>query len=190
MIPIESLIPENIALLQLINQLAVVSPTSRAIFLTGTQYADKILIGVLFLYLCYTLYNSSQKEKFSLATRHISNIAWLIGAVGIGLVIKEILQKTFAVPRPFLVPELQIEALYYYAGFNSFPSAHAMIFTIISGMLWKISRPLSVFSLILTIYICVSRVAVGIHYPFDILVGSIIGLVIVRGCNKVLSYKE
>jgi len=81
--------------------------------------------------------------------------------------------------RPFVTFPAQVAKLNVVQDLTSFPSTHTIFVFAISISLWlsslrKIAWPL----LALAILIGLSRVAVGVHYPFDIIGGAIIGVII------------
>lgn len=64
-------------------------------------------------------------------------------------------------------------------GWSSFPSDHAVIFYSISIGLFLISKKTGIVALIYTtIFICLPRIYLGLHYPTDIVAGAIIGTTI------------
>ena len=87
------------------------------------------------------------------------------------------LKQMFERPRPTLFQE--IETLYGY----SFPSGHAMaavgiygiIGVIVSRLLPKHRRGVTVALCVLIAMICISRVYLGVHWPTDILAGAAAG---------------
>ena len=63
----------------------------------------------------------------------------------------------------------------------SFPSAHTMLSTIIYGSIARIIKNpvIRVCSILIPFFVGISRFALGAHYPTDVLVGGIIGLIII-----------
>jgi undecaprenyl-diphosphatase len=88
--------------------------------------------------------------------------------------------------RPLLDPALHfrppsgIPDQSNWTGWSSFPSDHAALFCAILTGIWLVSRRAGV---LLSIYvafgICLPRIYVGIHYPSDILAGTLLGVGIV-----------
>ena len=79
-------------------------------------------------------------------------------------------------PRPYLV--LKNIHLLSYEGYEpSFPSGHTTLAFTISTLLYSYSKKIGLIFLIWAILVGYSRVYVGVHYPFDVLAGIIIGVV-------------
>jgi undecaprenyl-diphosphatase len=60
---------------------------------------------------------------------------------------------------------------------SSFPSDHATIFMCLAVILWLVSRRLGMIAILYTAFVIdLPRIYAGIHYPTDILGGSLLGL--------------
>jgi membrane-associated phospholipid phosphatase len=109
----------------------------------------------------------------------------LLSTLLISLIFSKVLKNLFLVPRP-------AEALCNYnfiivgkrlPGFSSLPSGHSItFFAILTVLLFSfmpkkiLHKFLWVFTLLtLGIFIVFSRVGVGAHYPFDVVIGIIVG---------------
>lgn len=69
-------------------------------------------------------------------------------------------------------------------GWSSFPSDHAVMFMALSFGIFLISRRLGILAVLYTILVVLMpRVYVGLHYPGDLLVGGLIGLLLARQCD-------
>jgi membrane-associated phospholipid phosphatase len=109
----------------------------------------------------------------------------LLSALLVSLIFSKFLKTLFLVPRParvfdtdgFIIVGKKLQ------GFNSLPSGHSItIFTIFTVLMFgfmpqKITYKISWVLLIITtgLLLVFTRVAIGAHYPLDVISGSIIG---------------
>jgi undecaprenyl-diphosphatase len=64
-----------------------------------------------------------------------------------------------------------------FEGWSSFPSDHAALFFALAIGLWRCSRMVGSIALVfVTLWICLVRVYLGIHFPSDIVAGAAIGI--------------
>jgi undecaprenyl-diphosphatase len=115
---------------------------------------------------------------FMTRKRHAMWLVLIATAGGLGL--GSILKHVFARPRPTVVPHLQD------IGTSSFPSGHSMYSAIVYLTLASLLAPVVperaakayfvVIAMILTFLIGISRMALGVHYPTDVLGGWCVGL--------------
>lgn len=89
---------------------------------------------------------------------------------------EEVLKHIFHRPRPFLtIPWVNL--LVQPPGSLSFPSAHAAN-AFASGLVLARKIPALTWPVfILAVLMAFSRVYVGVHYPFDVLAGSLVGII-------------
>jgi undecaprenyl-diphosphatase len=88
-------------------------------------------------------------------------------ATGMGILLSEILLKNIIMrPRP---PGAYL--LDY-----SFPSTHATIAWAMAYVLWREDKKLRPWLIILATLISLSRIYLGVHYPSDVIAGSLIGI--------------
>jgi undecaprenyl-diphosphatase len=100
----------------------------------------------------------------------------VLGALGLNILLKE----SFVRPRPSVVPHLS------FVDTSSFPSGHSMlsaaVYLTLGTCLSRIEerRRIKAFfvgaALVLTAFVGVSRVWMGVHYPTDVLAGWTLGL--------------
>lgn len=97
-------------------------------------------------------------------------------SVFIGWFIAKILKIIFLIPRPFLVisdmQQLVTESDY------SFPSNHAVVSFTIATVVYFYHKRLGMFLYLFAVLVALSRVYVGVHYPFDIVAGAMLGVAI------------
>ena len=108
-------------------------------------------------------------------------LLFLLAATLSGFVVSSVLKRAFSRPRPDIVPHLS----HVYT--SSFPSGHSMlsavVYLTVAAILATIvpRRRLKVYvlavALLITLFVGVSRVYLGVHYPTDVLAGWVGGLV-------------
>ena len=93
-------------------------------------------------------------------------------------VLAAILKFIFSKQRPFEIVA-DITPLFYYSDLGSFPSGHALVFAVVAGLgLWWRSAVAWLYVIAL-IGIMFARVASGVHFVADVLVGACIGFTLV-----------
>lgn len=118
----------------------------------------------------------------------------------LSLIVSASLKRIFSVPRPAAMFEHDRFAIIgrTLSGNTSFPSGHSIVtFLVITILLFsfmpekKVNKIFYfVFMLIFGLFIALSRVGVGAHYPFDVVIGGIIGYIVaVVGILIVNNYK-
>ena len=147
------------------------SPYSN-LFYNITQLGDALVIFSFLLFLLFII------PKFWQVLLTSSVITLLLSAV---------LKRIFAVPRPaaFLDPETFTIVGKTLKGYTSLPSGHSMTtFMVITVVLYafmpkKLShKTLWSIAMVSTgLIVAFSRVAVGAHYPFDVIIGSSLGYI-------------
>jgi len=85
--------------------------------------------------------------------------------------------------RPIFVPEIGIRpSLLEYPisarleNFSSFPSDNAALLSAMAAALWFVSRPIGILLSAWATCALLARVYFGVHFPSDIIVGSLIGM--------------
>jgi undecaprenyl-diphosphatase len=121
--------------------------------------------------------------------------AWLVlAAVLGGVAMNSLLKLGFARPRPdFIAPSVKVFTA-------SFPSGHAALSAItyltLAALLARTtpSRRLGVYfvtiGILLTLFVGVSRVYLGVHYPTDVLAGWCVGSAWALGCWVIMTWLQ
>lgn len=139
-----------------------------------TSMGDAGLIWIL-LSLAMLCHRSTRKAGA------LALAAMALGALCTNMVIKPLVAR----PRPWLdvaglIPLIQEPDPY------SFPSGHTCA-AFAAGMIWVRTLPklgLRVFAVVLAVFMGLSRLYVGVHYPTDVMAGALIG-----GCCAWLVWK-
>lgn len=149
----------------------------RAINDLGKQYAV-LNPGVVFIaeYMVYFLGLGLLVYWF---TRNYRNRMMVIQAV-ITFILAEILGKLaglfYSHYQPFAVLQ-DVNQLVEHAIDNSFPSDHSILFFSICASFWLMRKKEGWLWLVLAIFVGLSRVWVGVHYPVDVITGALLGIV-------------
>ncbi|WP_369750789.1 phosphatase PAP2 family protein [Methanocaldococcus sp. FS406-22] len=99
----------------------------------------------------------------------------LISALCLAFIIAFSLKYLVNEPRPYLVLD-NVHLLCNEGNEPSFPSGHTTLaFTLATSLLFY-SKKLGILFLIWAILVAYSRIYVGVHYPFDVLAGVVIGI--------------
>ncbi len=83
------------------------------------------------------------------------------------------LRKLVGRSRPFV--HFDLEPLLLHDANGSCPSNHAASAMVISLAFWLISPYISIVLIIIAFFTGISRICAGVHYPFDVLLGWLIG---------------
>ena len=93
-------------------------------------------------------------------------------------IIAACLKLAYHSPRPFTVLE-NVRQLTIPTEPNSFPSGHtSSTFSVVSVLVWTLRENKAVVCLLVlfAFLLAFSRIYVGVHYPFDVLVGAVVGV--------------
>jgi undecaprenyl-diphosphatase len=121
--------------------------------------------------------------------RRAANRRVIVAAI-LGTLVALAVNRAMATALPFRIrpmyapgigfhpPSIDIDA--DLEAWSSFPSDTATYFFALAFGLWYLSRPLGAAFLAYTlVWACLPRIYLGIHYPSDILVGGLLGIVVV-----------
>lgn len=94
-------------------------------------------------------------------------------------------------PRPFIeLPPPQTNLLFYQPSDSSFPSNSVAIVFAIAFAIFLANRKVGGFLLVLACLHAFSRVYVGVHYPFDVVVGAVGGIIIALLATRAIKALE
>ncbi len=144
-----------------------------------------ILIVIAYLFLLLHSENESSELKNILKKfREIIILSFSVFSAYIfSIIIKNIVNN----PRPFLILN-DVNELFVYGGYDSFPSGHATFFAALAAAIFVYHRKVGFLFGLSAFIIGFSRVIAGIHFPIDILAGFMLGgslsTLIYYGINK------
>ncbi|HLP86878.1 MAG TPA: phosphatase PAP2 family protein [Candidatus Paceibacterota bacterium] len=136
---------------------------------------------MIFLAVVFLLYHTDgvfdYRRPFLQWKNKFKEIFFVFFSSAFGYILASILKHFIFSPRPFLLFE-QVKPLFLHGGVDSFPSGHAVFFGALAMSLFLIHKRIGIFYFIIALVIGSARVASGVHFPFDIIAGYIIGIAI------------
>ena len=157
--------------------LATSSDFFRAVFIFLAEWFPYLVVASVVIYESATQVKEHEIMRVIIRTAFPSFVVW---------VVVFFIKLFFPSPRPF-AGDLGITPLVSVTDpFGSFPSAHAAVFSALAGTMlanhfhaWK-------WYLLAAILIALARVATGVHFPIDVLVGTVLGLFLGFFLSKIL----
>lgn len=130
-----------------------------------------------------TLYESASQALFlalvvvlvvSGGGRRRAGMAAGLGA-GVGLAVAQVVSRLVDRPRPFVADPSGVHLFARHVADASFPSDHATAAFAIATAVLLYDRRLGAVVLGCALALAAGRVAVGVHYPSDVLAGALLG---------------
>jgi len=139
-------------------------------------YIARYGILVFILVIIYIYYRpGSDQQKI----RDKKAILYLMLSLALAFLADEVINLLKVRHRPFVSFPNQVAKLNVIQDLTSFPSTHTIFVFAISVSLWLSEfKRCAVPLFFLSILIGLSRIGVGVHYPFDILGGVVLGVII------------
>lgn len=158
----------DIQIFYFLNSVAGQSSFLDAVIVFFASYLAYILVVVFLVLIFFSQYPKREKWEILLVT----GISALIARFGVTELIRLFYQR----PRPFLalpnVHQLLTDSTY------AFPSGHATFFFAMATAVYLYNKKWGIGFFLAALFITVSRVASGIHYPSDIVGGALIGIIV------------
>jgi len=107
----------------------------------------------------------------------------VIAALFTRFVLTAIIRWLWFRPRPFVV-EGFVPLIEQSPKEGAFPSGHASFYFALSTIVYYYNKKLGIFFYISSLFIVLSRVFVGVHWPSDILIGALLGILMGWILNK------
>ena len=100
-------------------------------------------------------------------------------------VIAKIIKYFYFSPRPFLELD-NVKLLIEHGANDSMPSGHTVLATALAMITYLYNKKMGILFLVFAILIGLSRIIVGVHWPLDVLVGAIFGILGILILNKII----
>jgi undecaprenyl-diphosphatase len=96
----------------------------------------------------------------------------------IALLVAHVLAGIVDRPRPFVAHPVSVHLFSPHAADPSFPSEHATAAFAIAMAVWLRNRAWGAVLLVLAAILALGRVALGLHYPADVIAGAVLGMTV------------
>ncbi|MDP3733235.1 MAG: phosphatase PAP2 family protein, partial [Candidatus Daviesbacteria bacterium] len=136
------------------------------IMIFGAEYVIYLTIILVFT----LAFKSGPKEKKALILA--------VFAIPVAIILIKIIHLFILTPRPFGAYETGA----------SFPSRHTSIMAVFTFSYVFLKSKWAIFFVVLTLWVGIARVYVGVHYPIDILGGVIVGFLSVISAKIILKF--
>ncbi|MDD2907671.1 MAG: phosphatase PAP2 family protein [Candidatus Gracilibacteria bacterium] len=157
-------------------------------------FADSpIFILPLFLIISWIFFTYKVKDN-----EKKKNLLFIFYSTVIAIIINLIIQNLFHFDRPETVLEGAGNLILKHLPDASFPSDHAAVsFSFLSALFLANYKKTAYILIIPFLIMNISRVILGVHWPFDVLVGSIIGIIsafisfkLLKKCNIIIKLND
>ncbi|MEW6170350.1 MAG: phosphatase PAP2 family protein [Candidatus Omnitrophota bacterium] len=125
-------------------------------------FAKYFFIIIFPLCICYIFFKKNKRIVY----------LSFISAISI-LFINKFIEFFWLRPRPFIMDSVNLLVKHKLDG--SFPSDHASVSMAIAVMLFFVNKKIGTILIISSLFIGISRIFCGLHYPLDIFVGLFLG---------------
>lgn len=165
---------DNTSLFFLIFGLGGHTPLVDALMIFGARY----LIFIGFLLSLFLIFKGTVKERKAFVLMVLAIPITVLIIMGIHIFLYE--------PRPFVT--YHFTPLYPYNPDASFPSRHASFISIMAFSYLYFKSKWSYTFIVFLLWIGISRVYTGVHYPLDILGGILVGIISLVVAGQVMKF--
>lgn len=174
----------NTFLFTLINQGAGYWSSLDYVVIAITSYiAYGVCIAVVGYFICIAPFRTSDMRERLRGLAHAGEMALSLGLV---YIIVKALKLIVAHPRPF-ESLVDVTQLAHATPLESFPSMHAALTIALAISVLPYRKHLGHLLITFSFIVAISRLYVGVHYPFDVGVGLLIGYLIPKLIHRIFS---
>jgi membrane-associated phospholipid phosphatase len=159
----------DMSLLRPLNRLFVHHDGLEDVLVAYSNASEIVFLGLLIAAFLIVRGNPARR----LATRRAVVAAGL--SAGLALVVAQVISRIVDRPRPFVAHPHAVHLFSAHAADPGFPSDHATAAFAIAVALLLRSRRWGAIALAAAVILAATRVAMGIHYPTDVLAGAVVG---------------
>ena len=141
----------------------------------ATGFGTLVILIAGFFVLFHNDTYQYKENPIMMAKAKLFELVTVFGSVFLSWALVVILKWIISSPRPFLYFDA-INPLFYYGGYDSFPSGHATFFSALATALYFYHPRIGRLYFVIAIIIGTARVISGIHFPIDIFAGFALGI--------------
>lgn len=145
---------------------------TKAFRIHGKLTKGLLLVNKMLTAICYVLFPLLIIVEFANGSS-----LWIrsLLTAGISFVLVSIFRKIYNKPRPY--EALSIDPLIHKeTKGNSFPSRHVFSVFVIAMCYFVYCKPLGILLFVAGVFMAIVRVLGGVHYPIDVIVGAVTGI--------------
>jgi membrane-associated phospholipid phosphatase len=150
---------------------------------------DNFVIFFAFILIIF-LYKRESRQEYLYwpeMKHRLKGVLLISTAGGLSWLIATIVKYIVRAPRPYLSLE-NVNLLFPYGGFESFPSGHSAVFAGLAMAMYFYNKKLGYLFGFFALCIGIFRIIAGVHFPIDILTGYIFGIVVSWGVYRFYHY--
>lgn len=138
---------------------------------------NSLLKASIFMFVLWYGWFKDENNRQQIISILISSIIAMLFARGLALTLPFRLRPLHEKGLDFVLPHGMVAL--HSSGWSSMPSDHAVLFFSLATGIFFISKKLGLFTFFYTVlFIAIPRVYLGLHYPTDIILGAIVGIII------------
>jgi membrane-associated phospholipid phosphatase len=136
-----------------------------------------VCVGEILPYILILLLVWYEWEKNTLRNG-IKEFSWMIAPAIVAMMIGQLIKYIFPFPRPFMFDDHIVLLASVSDAYGSFPSMHTMFFAALGTTFYLRDHHFGRWFLYAAVFIGIARVALGLHWAFDVIEGFLLGVLI------------
>lgn len=141
----------------------------------GLNYLVPAVLAVIII--SWVVIHARAARIQSAASRVYNSVLKILLSAALAYILSRLIGFIYFRPRPFVtldfVPLISESPL-----LKSFPSSHAIVAFALATALYRFDKKFGLAAFGCAVIIALTRVAVGVHYPTDILAGAALGVIV------------